>query len=163
MLPRITGLDPANPCFNEVESLTGLARGDALYVDIIHSNNGALGKKEAIGDIDFYPNGLDPLPPGCFTITCAHARAYDYYSETVYPGNENGFMAIRCNSITSYNNGDCKGKEVPMGFNVTIGLKGNYFLNTNYESPFGLHSKHFDELVCNDKSIVVMEENYVGI
>ena len=163
LLPRITGLDPANPCFNEGEDLTGLARGDALYVDIIHSNNGALGQKEAVGDIDFYPNGLDPLPPGCVTITCAHSRAYDYYSESIYSGNENGFMAKRCNSITSYNSGDCNGSEVPMGFNVTIGMKGNYFLNTNKASPYGLYSKHFDELVCNAKSILVTGENYVGI
>lgn len=40
LLPRITGLDPASPCFNEGEVLTGLARGDAVFVDIIHSNSG---------------------------------------------------------------------------------------------------------------------------
>lgn len=57
LLPRITGLDPANPCFNQGENLTGLARGDAEFVDIIHSNPGALGKRDAIGDADFYPNG----------------------------------------------------------------------------------------------------------
>lgn len=39
-LPRVTGLDSANPCFNEGEVLTGLARGDAEFVDIIHSNPG---------------------------------------------------------------------------------------------------------------------------
>lgn len=57
LLPRITGLDPANPCFNEGENLTGLSRGDADFVDIIHSNPGALGKRDPIGDVDFYPNG----------------------------------------------------------------------------------------------------------
>lgn len=40
LLPRITGLDPANPCFNQGENLTGLARGDAEFVDVIHSNAG---------------------------------------------------------------------------------------------------------------------------
>lgn len=57
LLPRITGLDPANPCFNEGENLTGLSRGDAVFVDVIHSNCGVLGKKDPIGDVDFYPNG----------------------------------------------------------------------------------------------------------
>lgn len=57
LLPRITGLDPANPCFNEGEMLGGIARGDAQFVDIIHSNPGALGKRDALGDVDFYPNG----------------------------------------------------------------------------------------------------------
>lgn len=56
-LPRITGLDPANPCFNEGQTLSGLSRGDANYVVVVHSNPGALGKREPLGDVDFYPNG----------------------------------------------------------------------------------------------------------
>lgn len=57
LLPRITGLDPANPCFKEGETLQGLMRGDAEFVDIIHTNSGVLGKRDPIGDADFYPNG----------------------------------------------------------------------------------------------------------
>lgn len=57
MIPRITGLDPANPCFNEGEQLSGLSRGDATFVDIIHTNSRVLGKRAPIGDVDFYPNG----------------------------------------------------------------------------------------------------------
>lgn len=56
-IARITGLDPARPCFNQGQSLDGLSRGDAAFVDIIHSNAGALGKKTTIGDVDFWPNG----------------------------------------------------------------------------------------------------------
>lgn len=43
--------------FNEGENLSGLSRGDAEFVDVIHTNNGALGKRDPIGDCDFYPNG----------------------------------------------------------------------------------------------------------
>lgn len=32
LLPRITGFDPAKPCFREGESLQGLSRGDADFV-----------------------------------------------------------------------------------------------------------------------------------
>lgn len=56
-LPRITGLDPARPCFNQGHKLDGLSRGDAEFVDIIHTNAGALGKRSTIGDADFWPNG----------------------------------------------------------------------------------------------------------
>lgn len=56
-IPRITGLDPARPCFNQGHNLDGLIRGDAAFVDIIHTNPGALGKKATIGDADFWPNG----------------------------------------------------------------------------------------------------------
>lgn len=38
ILSRITGLDPANPCFNNGEVLSGLFRGDALFVDVIHTS-----------------------------------------------------------------------------------------------------------------------------
>lgn len=46
-----------SPCFNEGERLNGLQRGDAQFVDIIHSNAGILGIKDSKGDVDFYPNG----------------------------------------------------------------------------------------------------------
>lgn len=57
LLVRLTGLDPANPCFNEGETLSGLGRGDAHFVQVIHSDPGALGKRDQLGDVDFYPNG----------------------------------------------------------------------------------------------------------
>lgn len=57
LLKRVTGLDPANPCFNEGEILSGIQRGDAEFIDVIHTNVGVLGKKHPTGDADFYPNG----------------------------------------------------------------------------------------------------------
>lgn len=63
-IPRITGLDPARPCFGGGERLDGLRRGDADYVDVIHTNPGVLGIKPTIGDADFYPNGQWTLQPG---------------------------------------------------------------------------------------------------
>lgn len=135
---RITGLDPALPCFNEGEELTGLSRGDALYVDIIHSNPGNLGKKDPIGDIDFYPGGLDPLISGCFDIACSHERSWKLYAESVYPGNENVFMSAKCNSQKSVVRGDCGDLNVPMGYpDKPFNTKGNFFLAVNSKSPYG--------------------------
>lgn len=57
-LPRITGLDPNRPCFSESDRANGLQRGDALFVDIIHSNIGFMTSSDPIGDVDFYPNGF---------------------------------------------------------------------------------------------------------
>lgn len=136
-LPRITGLDPANPCFNGGEALSGLYRGDADFVDIIHSNPGVLGKAHPLGDVDFYPEGLGPIKPGCVVFSCSHSRAYEYYIETVYPGNERNFLAKRCNSLTSLNGGQCDGPEYPMGFATPMKLKGDYFMSVNAKSPFG--------------------------
>ena len=54
------------PCFKEGEALAGLSRGDAEFVDIIHSDSGALGKGDPIGDADFYPNGYDKFSTWIF-------------------------------------------------------------------------------------------------
>ncbi|XP_059616597.1 vitellogenin-1-like [Phlebotomus argentipes] len=139
-LPRITGLDPARPCFNHGESLHGLRRGDADFVDVIHSNSDGLGKKEPIGDVDFYPNGVKVLMPGCLDISCSHSMAWRYYAESVYPGNENAFMATRCNSLKAYSSKKCPFPPIPMGFATPTNVKGNFFLETNSDEPYGKQS-----------------------
>ncbi|XP_016962933.1 vitellogenin-1 [Drosophila biarmipes] len=136
-IPRITGLDPAKPCFNEGEVLSGLMRGDGRFVDVIHSNPGVLGKRDPLGDVDFYPGGMGPLPAGCFSVTCAHARSWEYFAETIYPGSENNFPATRCNSMSRLRDFRCPGHEVPMGYAVPHDVKGNYFLEVSGSSPYG--------------------------
>lgn len=137
LLPRITALDPARPCFNEGEVLNGVGRGDAEFVDVIHTNNGALGQRAPIGDADFYPNGVTILQPGSFDIASSHTRAVDLYAESVLPGNENTFMGTKCNSLYSLNKGLCTKGSTPMGFAAVKESKGNYFLKTESKSPFG--------------------------
>uniref|UniRef100_A0A1B0D6F2 Lipase domain-containing protein n=1 Tax=Phlebotomus papatasi TaxID=29031 RepID=A0A1B0D6F2_PHLPP len=146
-LPRITGLDPARPCFNEGEAMTNLQRGDAKFVDIIHTNNGGLGKRDPIGDADFYPNGMSVLMPGCAGIVCSHLRAYEYFAESVYPENDNGFQAIRCNSLRGVTTRRCKSNFVPMGYACPNTAKGNYFLEVNPNGLYGYHSK--SKTKCN--------------
>lgn len=80
---------------------------------------------------------MAPLPPGCYTITCAHGRAWEFYAESVYPGNENAFEAVKCGSISALNSGYCPGPKFPMGYAVPHNLKGNFFANTNSATPFG--------------------------
>ncbi|XP_011185242.1 vitellogenin-1 [Zeugodacus cucurbitae] len=138
LVPRITGLDPAKPCFNLGHELSGLHRGDAKFIDVIHTNAGVLGKREAMGDADFYPGGLHPLPKGCLTLLCAHARSWVYYAESVYPGNELNFMAKLCTSQKELINNRCPGAEYPMGYAVPHKVKGNYFLKVRGRAPFGL-------------------------
>ncbi|XP_055297238.1 vitellogenin-1-like [Sitodiplosis mosellana] len=148
LIARITGLDSANPCFNNGGVLEGLFRGDAAFVDVIHTNPGVLGKKEAIGDIDFFCNGVSPLQPGSFDVSSSHGRAWKYYAESVYPGNENNFLARECTSITALNNNNCLGPLIPMGYATPNTTKGNYFLNTNSKSPYGEHSRRDHQPVC---------------
>lgn len=81
------------------------------------------------------------LQPGCYTILCAHARAYEYYAESVLPGHEHNLMATRCNSFSSFKNGKCSGSPIPMGLNTPNTARGNYYLQTNKAAPFGRKSK----------------------
>lgn len=64
VLPKIIGLDPANPLFNYREPATRIAVGDALSVETIHTNAGTLGFSAPLGDATFYPNG-GRSQPGC--------------------------------------------------------------------------------------------------
>ncbi|XP_023297505.2 vitellogenin-1-like [Lucilia cuprina] len=136
-IARITGLDPANPCFNEGEDLSGLQRGDAEFIDVIHTNPGVLGKANSVGDVDFYAEGMAPIKPGCVRFGCSHGRAYEYFTESVYPGNEENFLGVRCSSLSKLNNGFCTGEGYPMGFAVPTDLRGNYYLSVNAQQPYG--------------------------
>ncbi|XP_073830213.1 vitellogenin-1-like [Musca autumnalis] len=149
-LPRITGLDPANPCFNEGEYLSGLQRGDADFVDVIHTNPGGLGKKEHIGDIDFYAGGFSNVKPGCSLFRCSHQRAWRYYGESIYPGHEEDFMATRCNSLRKVHNGMCSRQPIPMGFATPSSEKGIYVVPVKSKSPFGGNANPDDDIFISE-------------
>lgn len=83
----------------------------------------------------------DPLQPGCYTIFCSHSRAYEYFAETVYPGQERRFEATKCHSLGAYKRGRCNGAKMPMGLladhrNGTL-PSGSYYLTTKAQSPYG--------------------------
>ena len=69
---RITGLDPAGPCFEDFSHKYRLHMEDADYVDAIHTSS-VLGYNSPIGHSDFYPNG-GTFQPGCYFKTSANYR-----------------------------------------------------------------------------------------
>ena len=76
---RITGLDPAQPCFRNVSLTLQLDRTDAPFVDVIHTNGRYMtrigfGLPEPIGHVDFYPNG-GKSQPGCVRLDRSY---FDY-------------------------------------------------------------------------------------
>ncbi|XP_063117261.1 lipase member H isoform X9 [Cavia porcellus] len=111
-LGRITGLDPAGPLFNEKPPEDRLDPSDAQFVDVIHSDMDALGYKQPLGNIDFYPNGgLDQ--PGCpKTIfggmqyfKCDHQRSVYLYLASLRE--DCAVVAYPCDSYRDYRNGKC--------------------------------------------------------
>lgn len=88
---RITGLDPAQPCFQKENLDIKLDKTDAKFVDIIHTQAGGFGVKEAIGHADYYVNG-GAIQPSCTksifpTIilkrVCSHTACSSYFIESI--------------------------------------------------------------------------------
>uniref|UniRef100_A0A2K5LJR0 Triacylglycerol lipase n=1 Tax=Cercocebus atys TaxID=9531 RepID=A0A2K5LJR0_CERAT len=119
---RITGLDPAEPCFQGTPELVRLDPSDAQFVDVIHTDgapivpNLGFGMSQVVGHLDFFPNGGVEMP-GCQKnilsqivdidgiwqgtrdfAACNHLRSYKYYADSIV--NPDGFAGFPC---ASYN------------------------------------------------------------
>lgn len=61
-----SGLDPARPGFDTRNSSGRLDPSDALFVVGVHTGAGFVAMSEAVGHVDFYPNG-GSKQPHCLT------------------------------------------------------------------------------------------------
>ncbi|XP_067140187.1 pancreatic lipase-related protein 2-like [Centruroides vittatus] len=125
---RITGLDPAEPFFQNMPTTVRLDPSDADFVDVIHSDAKTIlllgfGMEQQVGHIDFYPNN-GRNQPGCksskFTsfivsglvegsrrfISCNHQRAIDFFIATT---NRRGCLpvGIGCKDWDTFLEGKC--------------------------------------------------------
>ncbi|XP_052744588.1 inactive pancreatic lipase-related protein 1 [Bicyclus anynana] len=160
-LGRITGLDPAGPCFSRLQPALRLNRTDADYVDIVHTDAGAYGISEQVGHKDYYPN-RGTRQPDCLLQTCSHSRAWELYSESVL--RPRAFPAVRCKDWDAFANGDCDFDNISyMGYASEPGPddeeEGKYFLQTNTTNPFGLGQagikyKNMDGIIQNAADFV---------
>ncbi|CAK1543673.1 unnamed protein product [Leptosia nina] len=133
---RISGLDPAGPCFSHVDPELRLKATDAEFVDVIHTDAGVFGLRDPIGQVDYFPNN-GAMQPNCVLQSCSHSRVVSYYGESIVNGE--AFPAVRCRDWEAYKKGQCDFKSISyMGYASKPGTKGLYFLRTNGESPFGL-------------------------
>ncbi|XP_034241517.1 pancreatic triacylglycerol lipase-like [Thrips palmi] len=134
MVGRISGLDPASPLFRRQllrEAAQKLDAGDARFVDVIHTDGGALwtdgfGLLGPLGHVDYFPNG-GRQQPGCTdprasvvvshfegvvnsSTVCSHARAWSLFLETIAtpePGRCQ-FQAFPCpQGGTAFQQGHC--------------------------------------------------------
>nr|AAS75328.1 yolk protein D [Sarcophaga bullata] len=139
-LRRITALDPSKILAKDPKVLSGLSRGDADFVDAIHTSVYGMGTLSRVGDIDFFPNGPSVGVPGAQNVIEATMRATRYFAESVRPGNEGNFPAVEANSLKQYENRDGFGKRALMGIATDFDLRGDYILQVNPKSPFGMRT-----------------------
>ncbi|XP_039313467.1 lipase member H [Solenopsis invicta] len=110
-IPRITGLDPANPIFY----LPGcyLTRNDAMWVDVIHTDKGGYGTPTSMGTADYYVNGGTRPQPGCKlfalplsdTDFCSHQKSVVLYAKL--KRHPMKFVAKECFSFIHYKLNNC--------------------------------------------------------
>ncbi|XP_047535491.1 lipase member H-A isoform X1 [Vanessa atalanta] len=145
-LGRITGLDPAYPGYSLGGKDNHLAKGDAIFVDVLHTNPGIFGFPQAIGDVDFYPNPGMWIQPGCWVdellknrelsyfYGCSHNRSWRLYVESIK--NPTGFPATLCRDWKSAT-ASCRFEiDGYMGFGAQPPMTGKMYLSTNEKPPF---------------------------
>ncbi|BES99871.1 Hypothetical protein NTJ_12689 [Nesidiocoris tenuis] len=108
-IAEITGLDPAQPWFENNDNVTHLDQSDAEFVQIVHTNvlpfwpSFGLGFSKPSGHVDFYING-GAVQPECTSngyyqkirnylsdrvtsviewLACSHSKAQEYYIEAL--------------------------------------------------------------------------------
>ncbi|XP_029055718.2 phospholipase A1-like [Osmia bicornis bicornis] len=136
----VVALDPAGPNFHLNGRGSRVSKGDATYVQIIHTSN-LLGLTMNLGDSDFYPNGGSAQNSCKMDVggSCSHSRSYEYFAESI---NNNGFLARRCGSYKDFGNGRCNSNPIGYmgGLLPNFNVEGSYYLNTNSRSPYAKHS-----------------------
>lgn len=136
-LERITALDPSKIYAKKPDVLSGLARGDAKFVDAIHTSALGMGTLQRVGNVDIFPNGPSVGVPGAQNVVEASMRATRYFAETVRPGNSRNFPAVEASSLQSYKDNNGNGKRIYMGIDIDNDLEGDYILEVNAHAPFG--------------------------
>lgn len=144
-LGRITGLDPAAGLFEAEHKAVRLDSSDASFVDVIHTDTNADGLFQAVGHVDFYPNG--GADQGCAGIldgpvdyfTCDHYSAAEYYTESVL--SQCPMRAFACDNYNEFERGrclKCDGRCLSMGYDVhnpSIARYGKHYLYANAKKP----------------------------
>ncbi|XP_023254216.1 lipoprotein lipase-like, partial [Seriola lalandi dorsalis] len=140
------GLDPAGPTFEHADDQSTLSRGDAQFVDVLHTNtrgspDRSIGIQRPVGHIDIYPNG-GTFQPGCDIqntllgiamegikglqnmdqlVKCSHERSIHLFIDSLLNTQQQSF-AYRCNSKEAFNKGLClncrKNRCNKLGYNI---------------------------------------------
>ncbi|XP_068628172.1 lipase member H-like [Battus philenor] len=140
---RLTGLDPAGPCFRNLPPEERFNANAAQTVDALHTNIDGFGIADKVAQVDFYANGGEYqqsmahgflLP--CLTL-CSHYRAAFYWVTALnHPGK---FLAVRCDSVMKARNADCYQDRLVtnlLGLKTNFTRPGVYYLPTNETAPY---------------------------
>ncbi|XP_052738022.1 pancreatic lipase-related protein 2-like [Bicyclus anynana] len=145
---RLTGLDPAGPCFRRLPRSERINPEVAHQVDAVHTNIDGFGLPDPVGHVDFYINGgefqpameLNYLLP-CLQL-CSHVRAAIYWIIANYEPDK--FLAVHCSSLDNVRRGNCYQEPIyanVLGPKTNFSMAGLYYLPTTESYPFYLGEK----------------------
>lgn len=129
----------SGPLFSLGNTDNRLNRGDANYVEIIHTNVGGFGLGGPTADVDIYVNG-GASQPGCVLANCNHMRSASLYIESI---NSDQLVARRCNTVTEAQVMRCTGGQPGLVLggepsNSKRNVSGIFSLRTYRSAPFGM-------------------------
>ncbi|KAJ2939774.1 hypothetical protein O0L34_g17964 [Tuta absoluta] len=136
---RITGLDPAGPCFSNGFIDDQIRSGVAEYVEVYHCNVGGLGTTSTLADTDFFINRAKKQPtchqgiiPGygeSKAATCSHKKCVQYYAKTVH--HPDWYLAWSCDSYEHFMGGTCAANQVTLaGYFNPGNATGIFYVST---------------------------------
>ncbi|XP_068618728.1 lipase member H-A-like [Battus philenor] len=146
-ISRLTGLDPAGPCFRNLGPDQRLDMSDADFVDVIMTNIDGFGMAAPVGHVNYYVNGGEYQPGDVLwlpcNVLCSHIRSYTLWIAVMK--NPNIFIAIQCDTVQQARNRDCYDRKPLvtnlMGLNVDKKKQGIFFLSTANGFPYGIGEK----------------------
>ncbi|KFM77874.1 Pancreatic lipase-related protein 1, partial [Stegodyphus mimosarum] len=167
-LGRITGLDPAGPYFEDTDPRVRLDPSDALFVDVIHTDNPraaeVTGMLQPAGHVDFYPTpgwrrtGCNLLEGIKSFRRCKAVHATELFTESV--NMDCPFYGYKCDSYANFSSGQCDrgcGQDMsqcaPMGYKAEEFLRFassesvTMFLETGLEEPYCRYHYHVNVLL----------------
>lgn len=163
-ISRITGLDPAGPCFRNLGPEDRLDQSDADFVDIISTNIDGFGMAAPIGHVNFYVNGGEYQPGDVFFIPCStmcsHFRSFTIWIAALY--NQNSFIGIQCDSVQDAREKNCYDRTPQvtniMGLKTDRSKEGIFFLATSNKYPYALGKKGLKK---ENECFITMMKNMV--
>ncbi|XP_077287428.1 pancreatic triacylglycerol lipase-like [Arctopsyche grandis] len=138
-IEQLTGLDPSGPCYYKVPASQRLAKTDADFVDVIHTDLGVFGVSSSVGHVDFFPNSGSNMP-GCWGVNlCNHVDSIIYYTESAFIS-KNAFNSVNCIDWNTFINKGCTNNtQVSMGYWLPNTVpNGNYYLKTSDKAVYAL-------------------------
>ncbi|CAH0760147.1 unnamed protein product [Diatraea saccharalis] len=137
---RITGLDPAGPCFRSLPAKYKLDSSDAVRVDVVHTNIDGFGMAEPLGHVDFYVNGGE-FQPGDITfipclIICSHLKSVIYWWQALEHPTK--FIGVKCDSVQDARLARCYNNTETnyLGPKTNFSTPGIFYLSTTNVFPY---------------------------